>query len=109
MGYYNVDGTPREGRDPDVITMEQAAYMGQEFDENIYLTCVDYFGTPFYHNGSDAIFGAGGLDTGIIPLLMVKSAILLSNVRDSYYDPGIPYLLQVSTGDIGMNLILIAM
>ena len=92
LGYYNLDGTPQEGRDADTISKDQAAYMGQEFDENIYPIDINYFGEPEFLDGDTAAFAGWGLGNYYDP--EGKTAILLSNIRDEYfYDPETPLFI----------------
>ena len=76
------EGDPRQ---PDVITNEQALYIMNEFDDNIYPTVTSYFGTPDEHFGDplEDYYNADG-----------RNVLLISNVRDElYYDRSYPYYI----------------
>jgi len=81
---YITGNNALQDRDADVITAEQATYMGMEYDQNIHLTMIDYFGIPFPLYGeigwADVYDEAGNYESP-----EGKTAILLSNVRDVYY------------------------
>ena len=49
--YLTGDDTTQDLRAADVITPEQANYMGMEYDLNIHETMVNYFGEPAPHYG----------------------------------------------------------
>ena len=74
------------------ITCEQAAYLVGEFDNNIYPTEIDFFGTPDTHDGSTALL----VDFGYVPAGYYEDSagrqvVLVSNVEDdNYYDPDYP-------------------
>jgi immune inhibitor A len=74
------------------ITCEQAAYMLDEFDNNMYPIETDFFGAPDFHDGS-----LGWLDTAVgLPDnywfdASGRQVVLVSNVRDdAYYDSTYP-------------------
>lgn len=90
---YDPNAGDLQNRDADVITPEQAIYMGMEFDMNIFPKDTSYFGTPNDHYGvngyADWYFEWGNYETP-----ESKTAILLSNVRDAYYyDPETPIFI----------------
>ncbi|MGD8603757.1 MAG: immune inhibitor A [Anaerolineales bacterium] len=74
------------------ITCEQAAYLLGEFDNNIYPTEIDFFGTPDLHDGSYSLLEAWGyVPPGYYSNEAGRQVVLVSNVRDdSYYDPSYP-------------------
>ncbi len=75
-------------RDYPVITDEQVAYLLAEFDNNIYATDVAYFGTPDFHDGSNAVLDDMlGLPSDYYYEEGGRNVILVSNIRDdNYYD-----------------------
>lgn len=84
---------PRGDRRPTPeITCEQATYLLDQFDNNIYPVETEFFGAPDAHDGS-----LGWLDTevGLPDNYWFDEAgrqvILVSNIRDAqYYDPEYP-------------------
>lgn len=83
------EGDPRP---TPVVTCEQAQYMTEEFDSNIYPTEVDFFGEPDFHDGSNALLpGLVGLPSDYYADPQGRQVVLVSNVRDeNYYDPDFP-------------------
>jgi hypothetical protein len=93
---------------PDV-TPEQVETLLTEFESNILPTTTGYFGTPNYHNGSNAwligyvnyLYFVEGVDLGYAyPVLddyyeseTGKNVILVSNVRDENYHTDFPYYI----------------
>ncbi|NIM95909.1 MAG: peptidase M6 [Anaerolineales bacterium] len=75
-----------------VITCDQAAYMVDEFDNNMYPTMVDFFGPPDAHDGSAAILpGLIGEPPDYYYDEDGRQVVLVENVRDNnYYDPTYP-------------------
>ncbi|MFX1284235.1 MAG: hypothetical protein ACFFB5_11300 [Promethearchaeota archaeon] len=72
----------------DVVTDEQVNYILNEVDNNIYPNDTNFFGTPYFHNGSFDWYG------GLHYEESGRSVILISNVRDTqYYDPSYPYFV----------------
>ena len=75
-----------DSRDTPVVTIEDAEWFLTEFESNIYPKDTEYFGTPDFHNGSDAILGDLYLEPN------GRNVILISNIRDEgYYDMQYPY------------------
>jgi len=83
------DGDPR---DMPVVTCEQAAYLLDEFDTNMYPTETEFFGTPDLHDGTNSVLEAWGyFDPGYFYNEAGRQVVLVSNVRDdAYYDPEYP-------------------
>lgn len=79
-------------RDTPMVTCEQADYLLEEFDTNIYPTEVDFFGEPDFHDGSLGwLDTAVGLPDGYWSNSEGRQVVLVSNVRDeNYYDPTYP-------------------
>jgi hypothetical protein len=86
------EGDPRE---TPVVTCEQAAYMVDEFDNNIHPTNTAFFGTPDPHDGSYSLLEAWGyFPPGYYYDEAGRQVVLVSNVRDAnYYDPTYPYYI----------------
>lgn len=83
------DGDPRV---TPVVTCEQAEYLVDQFDTNIYPEEVDFFGTPDFHDGSSSLLEAWGyFEPGTFYNEDGRQVILVSNVRDdSFYDYSYP-------------------
>jgi hypothetical protein len=83
-------------RDTPVITCDQAAYMMSEFDNTIYPTETDFFGTPDFHDGSFSLLEAWGfVPPGYYDNAAGRQVVLVSNVRDdNYYDPDYPLYIS---------------
>ena len=83
------EGDPRN---PVSVTCEQAAYLLEEFDDNMYPTETDFFGTPDLHNGSNSLLEAWGyFDPGTFYNENGRQVVLVSNfVDESYYDSSYP-------------------
>lgn len=78
------EGDPRP---TPVITCEQAAYMVDQFDNNIYPIEIDFFGPPDFLDGSDAALS--GLEDYYDEA--GRQVVLVENIRDdNYYDPTYP-------------------
>ena len=86
------EGDPRA---TPVVTDDQVEYLLGEFESNIYLTDTAIFGTPDFHDGSNALL----VDWGYFPIGYYeeetgRNVILVSNVRDdAYYDSTYPYYI----------------
>ncbi len=78
-----------------VVTQEQVDYLLNEFESNIYSTDTDYFGTPNFHDGSNAPLAAMlGLPEDYYYSPEGKKMIMVSNIGDEmYYDPDYPYFI----------------
>jgi hypothetical protein len=76
-------------RDTPVVYCEQAEYLLDEFDGNIYPTEVDFFGEPDFHDGSASLLEAWGyVPPGYYQNSDGRQVVLVSNVQDdNYYDP----------------------
>jgi immune inhibitor A len=75
------------------IFCEQAEYMLGEFDDNIYPTEIDFFGTPDAHDGSNStlVVPSLGIGPGYYDDPAGRQVVLVSNIRDdNYYDPTYP-------------------
>jgi hypothetical protein len=79
-------GDPR--LDPEV-TVDQAEFLLDEFDEVIYPRDTEYFGVPDYHDGAYSLLEAWGyVPEGYYGDDDGRNVILISNIiDDSYYDP----------------------
>jgi len=86
-----------DGREPQVVTQQQADRLRDEIDGNIYLKDTEFFGTPNSHYGSQSVLEAWGLvrpgyytpDDGVERLI-----VLADNIRDeSFYDPTYPFFI----------------
>ncbi|MFG6113995.1 peptidase M6 [Halobacillus sp. MO56] len=86
------EGDPRE---PHVVTQEQVDKLTAEFDNNIYPTDTEFFGTPDSHDGTDAVLE----DLGIVPEGYYqgegdKIVMLVDNIQDdNYEDPTYPFFV----------------
>lgn len=81
-----------DNRETPVVTQEQINYFLEEFKTNINKTCVDYFGMPNFHNGSNAALLGATPDTYFEK--NGRMVILLANIRDEmYYDDKYPYYI----------------
>ncbi len=87
---------PGDPRNLPIITDVQSNYILNEFTNNILPTEIQYFGTPYYRDGSyswlDVVWG------DVPPSYYVDSTgryiILVSNIRDeNYYDSSYPYYI----------------
>ncbi len=75
-----------DSRDTPVITDEQVNSYLNVFETVIYPTDTQYFGTPDFHDGSNAEVGPLYNDPS------GRNVILVSNIRDqSYYESNYPY------------------
>lgn len=83
------EGDPR---DLPVVTCEQAAYLLDEFDNNMYPTETSFFGTPDVHDGTNSLLEAWEyFEPGYFYNEAGRQVVLVSNVRDdAYYDPEYP-------------------
>ena len=74
------------------ITCEQAAYLVSEFDNNIYPTEIDFFGTPDLHDGAYSLLEDWGyVPPGYYANSAGRQVVLVSNIGDdNYYDPEYP-------------------
>lgn len=71
-----------------VVTCEQASYLLDEFDNNMYPTETSFFGEPDFHNGSYQLLDP---DPDYYYNEAGRQVVLVSNVRDdNYYDPDYP-------------------
>lgn len=79
-------------RDPPMVTCEQAAYLLDEFDNNMYPTETAFFGTPDLHDGSYSLLEAWGyFAPGTFYNEAGRQVVLVSNViDDAFYDPTYP-------------------
>ena len=84
------EGDPRP---TPVVTQDQVEYLLSEFDNNIYPTDTEFFGTPDEHNGANSLLVAWGyFPEGYYD--GDKVAIMIDNVRDdNYYDPSYPFYI----------------
>ena len=93
---------PRDNNEQ-MVTIEQAEYLLNEFETNIYAQEAAFYGTPGFQNGSNSILSniycqPGVLSTNGFPDSYCdwsdsngRTAILVENVRDdNYYIPGYP-------------------
>ena len=80
-----------DNRETPIVTEDQIDYFLTEFENNIYPTDVEYFGEPYFHDGSDpkienttaSYYEENG-----------RNVILLSNIRDQmFYDDKYPYYI----------------
>ncbi|WP_105616276.1 immune inhibitor A domain-containing protein [Vallitalea okinawensis] len=87
----------QDDRPAHVVTQEQVDTLRDEFDNNIYSTDTDFFGTPDSHDGDQALLSDWGYvdpdyyspKDGIERIIM-----LVDNVRDeNYYDPDYPFFI----------------
>ncbi|MDF2548688.1 MAG: peptidase [Anaerosolibacter sp.] len=86
-----------DDRPAHVITQEQVDRMRDTFDEVVYPTDTEFFGTPDSHDGSHAVLSAAGY----VPENYYASEdgkerviILVDNVPDEqYYDPSYPFFV----------------
>ncbi|WP_232700862.1 immune inhibitor A domain-containing protein [Halobacterium wangiae] len=82
-------GVPGDRETPS-ISDRQAEHIAEEFDENIYPTESEVFGTPDARDGEDALLGPSGYynttaDAGN------KTVLLVQNIRDeNFYNPDYP-------------------
>jgi immune inhibitor A len=72
-----------------VVTCDQAAYMVDQFDNNIYPTEIGFFGPPDFHDGSASLLEAWGyFPSGYYADTAGRQIVLVSNIQDAnYYDP----------------------
>jgi hypothetical protein len=82
-------------RQAPMVTCEQAAYLVEEFDTNIYPNNTSFFGTPDFHDGSYSLLEAWEyVPPGYYYNEGGRQVVLVSNVRDkNYYDPTYPYYI----------------
>ena len=87
------DPDPQGRSDPD-ITADQVTILLDEFESNIVPTDEAYFGTPDYHNGSNAVFDdMVGLPADYYESDTGKTVILVSNIRDDNFHTIYPYYI----------------
>jgi hypothetical protein len=74
------------------ITCEQAAYLLDEFDNNMYPVESAFFGTADFHDGTYSLLEAWGyVPPGYYADTAGKQVVLVSNIGDdNYYDPDYP-------------------
>ncbi|MGD8996827.1 MAG: immune inhibitor A [Anaerolineae bacterium] len=79
-------------RDTPMVTCEQAAYLLDEFDNNINPVETDFFGPADFHDGTYSLLEAWGyVPPGYYSNEDGRQVVLVSNVRDdNYYDPTYP-------------------
>jgi len=78
-----------DNRETPVVTENQIEYFLTEFENNIYLIDVEYFGVPNFHDGSDTL-----IETSSYYDENGRNVILLSNIRDEmFYDEKYPYYI----------------
>ncbi|WP_051353235.1 immune inhibitor A domain-containing protein [Thalassobacillus devorans] len=86
------EGDPRE---PHVVTQEQVDKLTAEFDNNIYPTDTEFFGTPDSHDGTNAALE----ELGIVPEGYYqgdgdKIVLLVDNIQDdNFNDPDYPFFV----------------
>ncbi|GGD03785.1 hypothetical protein GCM10007216_38040 [Thalassobacillus devorans] len=86
------EGDPRE---PHVVTQEQVDKLAAEFDNNIYPTDTEFFGTPDSHDGSNSLLD----DLGYVPEGYYngdgdKIIMLVDNIQDeNFNDPDYPFFV----------------
>lgn len=86
--WVQVDMSFPDSRDTPVITAEDAEWFLNEFETNIYPIDTEYFGTPDFHDGSNALLGDAYYEPN------GRNVILISNIRDeAYYDQQYPYYI----------------
>ena len=75
-----------------VITCEQAAYLQNQFDTNMYPKEINFFGTPDLHDGSASLLEAWEyVPPGYYDDSAGRQVVLVENVRDAnYYDSTYP-------------------
>ena len=74
-------------RNPPIVTDEQIAYIFDQFENNIYPTDTEYFGTPDFHDGSGSPLGPYWYEeTG-------RTVIQISNIRDEHFYTDYPYFI----------------
>ncbi len=79
-----------DNRDDPIITDAQLEYFLDEFEDQIFPICVDYFGIPNFHDGSNPDYS--GEYSYFEPT--GRNVILISNIRDEmYYDNKYPYYI----------------
>lgn len=83
------EGDPRE---QPMVTCEQAAYLLDEFDNNMYPVETDFFGAPNFHDGTNSLLEAWGyFDPGTFYNENGRQVVLVSNfIDEAYYDPTYP-------------------
>lgn len=88
----NLSFPANDPRPTPVITCEQVAYLIDEFDNNIYPTEIAFFGTPNFHDGSNAILDdILGLPSDYYYNPDGRQIVMVSNIRDdNYYNPSFP-------------------
>jgi hypothetical protein len=79
-------------RDQPMVTCEQAAYLLDEFDNNMYPVETDFFGMPDFHDGTYSLLEAWGyFDPGTFYNENSRQVVLVSNfIDEAYYDPTYP-------------------
>ena len=84
-----------DNRDTPIVTQAQIDYFLEEFETNINTTCVEYFGEPDFHDGSNPqLVADGNVTAGTYYEENGRHIILLSNIRDEmYYDDKYPYYI----------------
>ena len=93
--WVQVDMSFPDGREVPIVTDEQANYMLEEFETDIYPVCNQYFGVPDSHNGSNAeLVTTGEVPEGTYDEETGRTVILVSNIRDTaYYERSYPYYI----------------
>ena len=88
--WLQVDLSYPDNRDTPIVTNDQIEYFLAEFETNIYPTCVQFFGEPDIHDGSNPDYVED--ETYFEPT--GRNVILISNIRDEmYYDDNYPYYI----------------
>lgn len=88
----DINYLPGDPRDPPMVTCEQAAYLLDEFDNNMYPVETSFFGMPDFHDGTYSLLEAWGyFDPGTFYNEAGRQVVLVSNfIDDAYYDPTYP-------------------
>jgi len=89
---------PTDPRSPHVVTDEQVNYLLDEFNSNIYLKNIDYFGLTNNRDGTGGVFQNPPPEWGLPPLNWYitdnpqRVMILCYNIVDEgYCDPNVPW------------------
>ncbi len=76
------------------IDPEKVSYLVQEFENQVMPTDEEYFGTPDFHDGSQALLEAWGyVPEGYYQDQDGKRIVLVSNIRDDQYHTEFPYFI----------------
>ncbi|SEA71946.1 Immune inhibitor A peptidase M6 [Thalassobacillus cyri] len=86
------DGDPRPAH---VVTQEQVDKLTAEFDNNIYPTDTEFFGTPDSHDGSNSLLEElGYVPEGYYDGEGDKIVMLVDNIKDdNFNDPTYPFFV----------------